>query len=121
MDIDKNTDTTELIQPVNLTEAAVSELKRLLDKEDRDNLFLRIGVDSGGCSGMSYKMAFDDKPAEIDQQFDFDGLAIRIDPNALMYLNGIVIDYKGGLLGGGFHFSNPNAKRSCGCGTSFTC
>ncbi|UCG63061.1 MAG: iron-sulfur cluster assembly accessory protein [Candidatus Zixiibacteriota bacterium] len=106
---------------VTITDTAISEIKRLLQQESNPNLFLRIGVAAGGCSGMSYVMAFDNNPGEHDRQFDYNGLKVVIDGRALPYLTGSVVDYKGGMLGGGFHFSNPNARRSCGCGSSFTC
>ena len=106
---------------VTITDTAIAEIKRLLDQESDPDLFLRIGVAAGGCSGMSYVMAFDNKLAEHDRQFDYHGLKVVVDSHALPYLTGSVLDYKGGMLGGGFHFSNPNARRSCGCGSSFTC
>lgn len=108
-------------QAVQVTPEAVVELKRLISEEKEAGMFVRIGVSSGGCSGMSYSMAFDNNASEMDREFDFDGLKVRVDLKALMYLAGTTIDYKSGLLGGGFAFSNPNAKRSCGCGSSFTC
>lgn len=108
-------------QVVHVTATAVTELKRLLAEEKEPTLFVRLGVVSGGCSGMSYSMAFDNNPSDMDREFDFDGLRVRIDLKALMYMSGTTVDYKSGLLGGGFQFSNPNAKRSCGCGSSFTC
>ena len=106
---------------VNITPAAVEELKRLIAQENEQNLFVRIGVTSGGCSGMAYAMEFDNEPQESDREFDYNGLKVRVDIKAAMYIKGSTVDYKGGLLGGGFSFDNPNAKRSCGCGTSFTC
>ncbi len=108
-------------QIVRVTPQAVAELKRLIGQEKEENLFVRIGVASGGCSGMSYAMEFDNEPKDTDREFDFDGLRVRVDTSALVYIKGSIVDYKGGLLGGGFSFENPNAKRSCGCGTSFTC
>ncbi len=108
-------------QLITITEAAVAEIKRLLAQEKDTNLFLRLGVSSGGCSGMSYTMAFDNQPGTFDREFDFDGVPVRVDLKALKYLAGTVVDYKSGLLGGGFSFTNPNAKRSCGCGSSFSC
>lgn len=104
-----------------ITPVAVDEIKRLKAMEQNPSIFLRLGVSSGGCSGMSYAMAFEDNPRETDEVFDFDGLSVRVDSRELPYLRGCTLDYKGGMLGGGFQFSNPNAKRSCGCGTSFTC
>ncbi|MBI5265596.1 MAG: iron-sulfur cluster assembly accessory protein [candidate division Zixibacteria bacterium] len=108
-------------QIVHVTPSAVAELKRLIEAENEPGLFVRVGITSGGCSGMSYNMAFDNNPSDLDREFDFDGLKVRVDLKALMYLTGTTVDYKSGLLGGGFQFSNPNAKRSCGCGSSFTC
>ncbi len=106
---------------ISVTPTAIVELKRLLAEEKQSDMFLRIGVSSGGCSGMSYALAFDDKPLENDLSFDFDDLKVRIDSQALGYLKGTQLDFTGGMVGGGFSFSNPNAKRSCGCGSSFTC
>lgn len=112
------TSAPELIQ---ITPSAIGEIKRLMSQEGQPDLFLRLGVNSGGCSGMSYSMEFDSKQLEFDREFDFDGLKVRVDLKALMVLSGTTLDYKGGLLGGGFAFSNPKAKRSCGCGSSFSC
>lgn len=106
---------------INLTPEAVEEVRRLIALESEDNLFLRIGLSSGGCSGLSYSMTFDNTVSESDSEFDFDGVKVRVDQKALSYLAGTVIDYKSGLVGGGFQFSNPNATRSCGCGSSFSC
>ncbi len=117
----ENAKSTAAEQVIILTPSAIEEVKRLLAEEKDQNLFLRLGVAAGGCSGMSYSMAFDNNPSEFDREFDFDGVKVRVDLKALMYLAGTTIDYKGGMLGGGFSFGNPNAKRSCGCGSSFTC
>ncbi len=106
---------------ITVTPAAIDEAKRLMAMEKRDGLFLRLGVSSGGCSGMSYSMSFDDQPSELDREFEFDGLKVRVDLKALMYLKGCTVDFKNGLMGGGFKFVNPSAKRSCSCGSSFTC
>lgn len=115
------TQTSTNEQVITLTPSAVAEVKRLISEEKEEGLFLRLGVAAGGCSGMSYSMSFDNQPGEFDREFEFDGLKVRVDLRALMYLAGTTLDYKGGLLGGGFGFSNPKAKRSCGCGSSFTC
>lgn len=106
---------------INISPSAVTEVKRLMSQEQKEDAFLRLGVSTGGCSGMSYSMAIDDKPTDLDREFEFDGLKVRVDLKALMYLKGTHLDYENGLMGGGFKFSNPNAKRSCGCGSSFTC
>jgi iron-sulfur cluster assembly protein len=105
---------------IHLTPAAVAEIKRLMSEEGQEGLYLRLGVTSGGCSGMSYAMEFDSKQSDLDREFDFDGLKVRVDLKALLQLAGTTLDFKGGLLGGGFAFSNPKAKRSCGCGSSFS-
>jgi iron-sulfur cluster assembly protein len=115
------TQTNAAEQVILFTPSAVVEAKRLLSEENDPNLFLRLGVSAGGCSGMSYSMSFDNNPTQFDREFEFDGLKVRVDLKALMYLAGTTLDYKGGMLGGGFQFSNPKAKRSCGCGSSFSC
>lgn len=106
---------------ITVTGEAVGEIKRLMADEKEPNLYLRLSVAAGGCSGMSYTMAFDTNKQEIDREFEFDGVRVLVDSRALNYLNGSVLHYKGGMLGGGFHFENPNARRSCGCGSSFSC
>lgn len=106
---------------VTVTPSAIVEVKRLLELEKEDNMYLRLGVDAGGCSGMSYSMTFDTNKTEFDREFVFDGITVLVDFKALRPLAGTILDYQGGLLGGGFQFKNPNAKRSCGCGSSFSC
>lgn len=106
---------------VVVTKAATDEVKRLMALEKDENLFLRIGVAAGGCSGMSYTMAFDTEKLPNDREFDYDGVKVLVENKALSQLAGTTLDYKGGLLGGGFAFTNPNARRSCGCGSSFSC
>jgi iron-sulfur cluster assembly protein len=108
-------------QVIFITPEAIAEVKRLIAQEKDSNLNLRLGVSSGGCSGMSYSMAFDDQKTPFDREFDFDGVKVVVDLKALMYLAGTTLEFKGGMLGGGFNFSNPNAKKSCGCGSSFSC
>lgn len=106
---------------ITITGPAIAEIKRLMAEEAADALYLRIGVSAGGCSGMSYHMAFDTEKSDRDRQFDYDGVTVLIDSLAAPYLEASTLDFKGGLLGGGFQFDNPNARRSCGCGSSFTC
>jgi len=106
---------------ITLTSIAAEEVKRLIEKEQKPNLGLRIGVKGGGCSGMSYVVAIDEAtPKQYDQVFEQEGVKVLIDAKSHLYLDGLTIDYKSGLVGGGFEFNNPNAKKSCGCGTSFT-
>jgi len=102
-----------------LTPNAVSEVKRLLEKEKRPELGLRIGVRPGGCSGMSYMLGFD-TAQEADQTQNVDGINIFLDTQSAPYLDGTELDYQDGLQGKGFTFQNPKAVRSCGCGESFS-
>ncbi len=113
--------TSESEAAIRITPAALKEAKRLIEMEAKPNLFLKLGVSTGGCSGLSYSLTFEDQPSESDREYDFEGLKVRVDLKDLKYLNGSELDYAGGLLGGGFKFSNPNAKRSRGSGTSYTC
>jgi iron-sulfur cluster assembly protein len=100
---------------------AITEVKRLMAQEQEQDIYLRIGVVPGGCSGMSYQMAFDNEKSEFDLEFDFDNVKVLIDETAMLYINGATLDYDKKMMGGGFNFVNPNATRSCGCGSSFRC
>jgi iron-sulfur cluster assembly protein len=82
--------------------------------------FIRVGVKSGGCSGLEYVLIFDNKKAEGDQIFEDNGIKIIIEKKSILYLAGTVLEYSGGLNGKGFIFNNPNANRTCGCGESFS-
>ncbi|MCC5905174.1 MAG: iron-sulfur cluster assembly accessory protein [Balneolaceae bacterium] len=105
--------------PVSLTTRAARQIKKIRDNEDLDaDLYLRVAVEGGGCSGLSYKLGFDIRTDE-DRLVHSQGLDIIINPKHLMYLGGIVIDYPDGLDARGFTFDNPNASESCGCGSSF--
>ncbi|MEZ5353704.1 MAG: iron-sulfur cluster assembly accessory protein [Bryobacteraceae bacterium] len=81
---------------------------------------LRLGVLGGGCSGLSYQFKFDRKARPTDHIFAFDGVRVFVDPKSMVFLNGMILDYKESLMQSGFAFENPHAKRSCGCGTSFS-
>ena len=106
---------------ITLTPPAAQEVKRLIEKEQKPNLGLRLGVKGGGCSGLSYVLAIDDAtPKQYDTVFEQDGVKVVIDAKSHLYLDGTTIDFKNSLMGGGFEFSNPLAKKSCGCGHSFT-
>jgi len=105
---------------IKITDSALQEVKRLKDKQSAPNQYLRLGVESGGCSGLNYKLSFDDKVSEQDKVYDFDSLKVVVEIRSLLYLMGMTLDYTGELLGGGFKFVNPNAKKSCGCGHSFS-
>ncbi len=106
---------------IMLTPTAAQEVKRLIEKEQKPNLGLRLGIKGGGCSGMTYVLALDEAvPKQYDTVFEQEGVKVLVDAKSHLYLDGMTIDYKSGLTGGGFEFNNPNAKKSCGCGTSFT-
>jgi iron-sulfur cluster assembly protein len=108
---------------VALTEAALRQVKRQMARTGQEGKFLRLGVKGGGCSGLSYVIDFDD---EVDEEFDRtwavdDTLRVVVDRKSALYLSGTTLDYNiKNLMEGGFVFENPNAVRSCGCGTSFT-
>ncbi|HEY7713964.1 MAG TPA: iron-sulfur cluster assembly accessory protein [Candidatus Binatia bacterium] len=105
---------------LGLTESATEQIKRLLARDSRSGSALRIAVTDGGCSGYSYKLAFDDQQRPEDIILDRNGVKILVDSASAPYLAGTVIDFVGGLYGGGFKFTNPNATATCGCGTSFS-
>ena len=106
---------------VALTASAAQEAKRLIEKEQKPNLGLRVGIKGGGCSGMTYVMTLDDAtPKQDDHVFEHDGVKIIVDAKSYLYLDGTTLDFNSSLMGGGFEFKNPNSTGSCGCGTSFS-
>ena len=105
---------------VSMTPTAVSRVKELMTAQKLENAFLRMGVRGGGCSGMTYDLQFDSELRKHDKQFEVDGVKVVVDVKSYLYLNGTTLDYVTQGLTGGFTFVNPNAKSSCGCGTSFT-
>ena len=110
-----------LTQPISLTANAIGQVKFLIRKKGNDNLKLRIGVKGGGCSGLSYVMNLEETPTDKDELFTVEELSVIIDKRALPFLEGVVLDYSTkNLLEGGWTWNNPNAAKSCGCGTSFT-
>jgi iron-sulfur cluster assembly accessory protein len=112
-------ETTTIIAPVTLTSRAVNEIRRLMAEEGFDNSqALRVGVKGGGCSGMSYILGFD-KRTDADEEFEVEGIACIMNRAHGIYLMGMEIDLQDGLNSRGFTFSNPNASKTCGCGTSF--
>ncbi len=105
--------------PVTLTAGAVAEIKRLMNEPGfNKNQYLRFGVKGGGCSGMSYILGFDEKQ-EGDEVFEIEGVSCVMTKAHEIYLHGMEIDWQGGLNSRGFTFTNPNASKICGCGTSF--
>ena len=112
---------TDASQVFNLSDAAVDKVKGLIaDEGSEDELVLRVAVRPGGCSGFSYEMFFDTDVADDDIRSERDGVTVVIDPASQQHLKGATLDYKDGLQGAGFHITNPNAERSCGCGQSFS-
>jgi iron-sulfur cluster assembly protein len=106
-------------QSVTLTERAARQILKIKsDEQLEEGLYLRVAVEGGGCSGLSYKLGFDHK-AEDDLIVISRGIEIVVDPRHMMYLSGISIDYPDGLDARGFTFDNPNASETCGCGSSF--
>jgi len=111
---------TTTVYPVTLTDGAVRQLKRILSEQNiPDDYGLRIGVKGGGCSGFSYILGFDVKK-ENDETFEIGGLNVLMEKSHAIYLLGMEIDWVEGLDNRGFSFTNPNAKSTCGCGTSFS-
>ena len=104
---------------IALTEAAIKKVKTLLAAQPAGS-FLRVSVRGGGCSGLSYALAFETKQGPHDEVAEFDGVKVLIDPKSALYLQGTSLDFVDQLTGGGFKFNNPNAKMSCGCGESFS-
>lgn len=105
---------------IELTDSAANEVKRLLKQEEKEDWGLRVGVVGGGCSGLSYTLAFDEKPNSNDSVFEIEGVTVFVDPKSYLFLNGMTLDFSTELLTGGFKFVNPNASRSCSCGSSFS-
>ena len=111
---------TAISAPVTFTKSAVDEIRRLMNEEGFDtNNKLRVGVKGGGCSGMTYIMAFDTQ-TEKDETFEIEGIACIMEQSHGIYLMGMEVDWQGGLNSRGFTFNNPNASKTCGCGTSFS-
>ena len=103
-----------------ITDSAAKQVHGLLERQEKPEAMLRVFVAGGGCSGFQYGMTLEEEAMEGDQQFSISGVNVIIDPRSAMYLDGAHIDFVDNLMGGGFKIDNPNAKSSCGCGTSFT-
>ena len=104
---------------VQLTDAAAVKVKTLLDQEGRDDLNLRVAVQPGGCSGLKYKLFFDDRAMDGDVINDFSGVKVVVDKMSVPYLSGAVVDFVDSIEKQGFTIDNPNAGGSCACGDSF--
>jgi iron-sulfur cluster assembly protein len=104
---------------VKISDRAANRIKELIAAENKENHGLRVKVVGGGCSGLQYKMALD-SPTPKDRIFENEGAKVIVDLKSLLYLNGTELEYRETLMESGFVFENPNVKRSCGCGASFT-
>jgi iron-sulfur cluster assembly protein len=104
---------------IQVTDKAVAKIREQFDKHNVQG-GLRLGVLGGGCSGLSYLFKFDTKPRATDKVYEFGDVKVFVDPKSMIYLDGMTLDWKDSLIQSGFEFDNPNATKSCGCGTSFT-
>ena len=105
---------------ITISNAAKDRLLYLLEKDNEKNEFVRVGVESGGCSGLSYKLEFDHKKKSEDELIEDNGIKLLINKQSFLYLVGTTLEFSDGLNGKGFVFNNPNANRTCGCGESFS-
>ncbi len=105
---------------IDMTSTAITKVRSMAEEYEVASSGLRVMIVGGGCSGLSYDMDFESETKEGDMVFEFDGLKVYVDPMSYAYLDGVKIDYREGFTHSGFYFDNPNAKKSCGCGSSFT-
>jgi iron-sulfur cluster assembly protein len=107
---------------IKVSETAKNRIRTLMQEEgfDVENDFVRVGVKSGGCSGLSYELKFDKSTTESDKIFEDNEVKIAVEKKSFLYLAGTILEFSGGLNGKGFVFNNPNANRTCGCGESFS-
>jgi iron-sulfur cluster assembly protein len=107
---------------IQVSETAKKRVMNLMTEEgfDASRDYVRVGVKSGGCSGLSYELKFDTKVDDTDKVFEDNSVRIIVDKKSFLYLAGTILEYSGGLNGKGFVFNNPNAQRTCGCGESFS-
>ena len=105
---------------VTVTPKAVDKIRHTFAKQGVQGGGLRLGVLGGGCSGLSYQFKFEPKPRSTDQVYTFDDVQVYVDPKSAVFLDGMTLDWHDSLMQSGFVFENPNAKKSCGCGTSFS-
>src|SRR5215475_12134574 len=107
---------------IEITKNALKRIRIAMAKENvsPEQGGLRVGIQGGGCSGLSYNIRFDSQPRERDRIFQFEDVRVFVDPKSFIYLHGMTLDYQETLMQQGFVFTNPNASKSCGCGTSFS-
>ncbi|MEJ6777507.1 MAG: iron-sulfur cluster assembly accessory protein [Crocinitomicaceae bacterium] len=105
---------------ITVTDSAKKQAIRLMEDDDRTGLFIRVGVEGGGCSGLMYQLDFDNTESENDKTFENNDIKVVVEKKSFLYLVGTTLDFSGGLNGKGFIFVNPNADRTCGCGESFS-
>ena len=106
---------------IKVTDLAKEKAAQLMQEDGFNPTtdYIRVGVKSGGCSGLEYVLKFDNETTDADQIFEDNGIKIVVDKKSFLYLVGTTLDFSGGLNGKGFHFNNPNASRTCACGESF--
>jgi len=119
VNIEEKTSTSEKAPMISVTPKAVAKIREAFQREGVAG-GLRLGVLGGGCSGLSYLFRFEPKPRATDRVFEFDDVRVFVDPKSMIYLDGMTLDWKDSLMQSGFAFDNPHAKKSCGCGTSFS-
>ena len=108
------------VEEISLTEKAAAQVQKVkAENKIPEDHGLRLGVKGGGCSGLTYVLGFDEKPGERDKVFTVHGVTVFVDPKSLFFLSGTVLDFSDGLNGKGFVFNNPQATKTCGCGSSF--
>ena len=105
---------------ITVTDSAKKQALMLMEEDEKDGLFIRVGVEGGGCSGLMYQLKFDNELTESDKTFEDNGVKVVVDKKSFLYLVGTTLDFSGGLNGKGFVFVNPNADRTCGCGEPFS-
>jgi iron-sulfur cluster assembly protein len=104
---------------IYLSDKAADKVQQIMKNESKEGWALRVGIKGGGCSGFTYTINFDKEANDNDQIFEDKGVKILVDPKSFIFLTGTQLDYVDSLTGAGFTFSNPNATKTCGCGTSF--
>jgi iron-sulfur cluster assembly protein len=125
VNIDNPAQATATATPVKGIQVTGTALARIRSAMAKENISpaeggLRLGVQGGGCSGLSYNIRFDTQPRERDRIFQFEDVRVFVDPKSFIYLHGMILDYQETLMQQGFVFVNPNSKKSCGCGSSFS-